>query len=101
MLSKEEIRGKIDSIDAEIISLLRLRMELAKQIGRLKLEAGEPVRDGQRERTLIEKLTQNDASPMDANGIKEIYEAVMNVSRRLQEDQTKGADPEGRQDGSI
>lgn len=89
MLNKEEIRGKIDCIDSEMISLLRLRMELAAQIGRLKIEAGEPVRDGQRERALIKKLTKIDASPLDANGIKEIYEAIMNVSRRLQEAQAE------------
>jgi chorismate mutase len=38
MLSLEEFRSQIDTIDDQILSLLHARMEIVKQIGQLKSE---------------------------------------------------------------
>ncbi len=51
----EEIRKKIDEIDAEIVDLLIKRVQYAKQAKEEKIRMNKPVRDWQRENEVIEK----------------------------------------------
>jgi chorismate mutase len=51
----EEIRKKIDEIDAVIADLLLKRVQYAKQAKKEKARMNKPVRDRQREKEVIEK----------------------------------------------
>lgn len=51
----EEIRKKIDEIDAVIADLLLKRVQYAKQAKKEKVRMNKPVRDRQREKEVIEK----------------------------------------------
>lgn len=84
VMSKEEIRKKIDEVDEKIVSFLVRRMELALEIGRLKKSAHEPVRDPAREAALLEKIAGMTVPPLNGADIKEIFKSIISVSRRLQ-----------------
>ena len=47
----EKLRRSIDSIDDEILNLFLKRLELCKEIGRLKKDEKLPVFDSKRERS--------------------------------------------------
>ena len=53
----KEMRSEIDAIDASIAQLYRQRMEVARRIGRFKLEHNLPVDDPQREAQLLTART--------------------------------------------
>ena len=83
-MSIEELRKKIDSIDAELVSLYRQRMAVADEIGAYKRERGLPVFDEAREIALLMRLEQL-AGPELAQGIRSLYEVILAQSRARQE----------------
>ena len=58
MLDLQEIRNKIDEIDAGILSSFEKRMELAEQVAAYKISAGKPVFDGKREAEKLKNLEE-------------------------------------------
>ncbi|MGE5531520.1 MAG: prephenate dehydratase [Bacteroidota bacterium] len=82
--SLDELRIQIDSIDHELLELLRRRMITSEQIGALKAAAGRQVYDPQREKMLLAKLTANDHSPLTSGAIEGIYREIISASRALQ-----------------
>lgn len=95
MKSKQEIRDAIDSIDKKLVALLGARMESALEMGALKKATGQPVLDKKREQALLGKIVGYPKGPLDPEGLKEIYETIMKVSRRLQKEVvTKGQENE-------
>ncbi len=55
-MSLQELRDQIDAIDREWISLLKQRLEVAKQIALVKKCSGLPIFDAQRERMMKEEI---------------------------------------------
>ena len=53
-----KLRRKIDSIDEEIIQLLKKRMQISKDVGDLKEVLHMPVEDKLREEEIIDRLTK-------------------------------------------
>ena len=85
--TKTEIRDAIDAIDRQVVDLLGERMGLALEIGALKRRAGEPVLDAQREQALLAKVRGLSRAPLDGEDVEKIYETIMQVSKRLQQQQ--------------
>ena len=79
-----ELRGQIDAIDRELIALLERRMDAAAGIADYKRAHDLPVLDVRRE---TEKLASVRAQcrPVTADGIAEIFTAVMAASRAYQQ----------------
>ena len=50
-----ELRDRIAAIDEKILRLARERIECAREVGLVKVEAGRPVRDYRRERVVLER----------------------------------------------
>ena len=79
-----ELRKQIDEIDRQIVSLYEQRMDISSQVADYKIETGKKVFDKEREleklRTL-KALTQNE---FNAQGIQELFEQIMSMSRKLQ-----------------
>jgi len=50
MVSIEDLRKRIDKIDNRILTMLRERVELAREISKVKAEKNLPIRDVVRER---------------------------------------------------
>ena len=52
-----KLREEIDNLDQEIIQLLKSRMKISKEVGKLKEKYNIPVEDKEREREIINRLT--------------------------------------------
>ncbi len=73
-------RERIDRLDEEIMRLLDERFTLSKQIGHLKAASSHPVLDKDRETTILDRA----AGHTHEDAIKEVYQALMNTSKKLQ-----------------
>jgi prephenate dehydrogenase len=80
-----EARAHIDGIDREIVGLLARRAQIAQRAAKAKAEIGAPVLDASREASLLQaRRDWARASGLDAEGVEEIFRAVVRFSRRLQ-----------------
>ena len=78
-----EIRKDIDAIDQQITALFEQRMN---QVAEYKLASGKPVLDPAREEQKLDALAGQTHSEQNAQGIRELYELVMAISRRQQQE---------------
>lgn len=78
------LRDGIDAIDQQLTSLFLQRMALSAQIGAYKKEQGLPIHVPQREKEILECLSQN--SPKELAGyVTRLYEEIFALSREYQE----------------
>ncbi len=79
-MSKEEIRKKIDGIDARILELLSERAGLAKDIAQYKKQIYDPVR----ERAIYDRLFDLNAGPLKEEHVELIYREILSACRSMQ-----------------
>jgi len=80
-----ELRCAIERIDETLIAAIAERMKLAREVGRVKAETGQPVTDPAREAAVVARaaqLARNAALPED--DIRELYWRLIAMSRRAQ-----------------
>jgi chorismate mutase / prephenate dehydratase len=82
----EETRKLIDEIDTEILELLNRRAEMSLQIGRIKMQAGLPIEDPDREALILRRLVRESEGSIDDKALLRIYRQVLAESRRLQKE---------------
>jgi chorismate mutase/prephenate dehydratase len=84
-MSLEELRKRIDEIDADIVRLLAERIKISEQIGSEKREQGKQINDSAREKIVLEHVNQLarelNISPSD---IETIYQQIITISKRVQ-----------------
>ncbi len=81
----DDLRNGIDGVDAELVKLLAERFRLAREIGLLKKEAGQPVTDSSREARVmghIAALARQQG--LDPDEVESIYRQVIAASRGIQ-----------------
>ncbi len=78
------IRNKIDTIDADIVTLLKKRLELAKEIGRLKDEGKRAKWDPLRERRIYDKLMTLNQGIFPENALRSIFHEIITSCRLSQ-----------------
>ena len=87
MKTLDDCRVAIDSIDNEMLELLNKRMKVVERVGEIKSEAGGAIYRPEREKAIIERLTQlsreNDGLLND-KAIEAIFLEVFAVSRNLE-----------------
>ena len=79
-MDKNQIRGKIDSIDAQIIDLLAERISCAKEIGAMKSKNGEEVYVPSREILVFKNLAEKNCGRIPENSLKAIYREIISAS---------------------
>ena len=79
-----EIRKDIDEVDAKLVALYAKRMELAEQVAEYKISAGKQVFDKKREEEKLAKVTGLVEEPFLQEGVKELFEQIMSISRKRQ-----------------
>ena len=87
MKTLDECRVAIDAIDNEILQLLNQRMEVVKQVGEIKKESGGAIYRPEREKAIIERLTQNSLEQkglLNESAIEAIFLEIFAVSRNLE-----------------
>jgi chorismate mutase/prephenate dehydratase len=80
-----QIRKKIDELDERIIRLLNERTDLAREVGKMKMEAGKEIYAPERESEIyrkIDALAEKGVLPKDA--LKSIYREIMSASLALE-----------------
>lgn len=83
-MSLDKIRKDIDRIDAELVPLLKERMECSLKVAQIKHAENLPVYHPKREAEILEKV-ENLGKPY-GKYIRNIYGAIMTTSRSLQND---------------
>ncbi len=79
-----ELRERLDVIDARIVELYEQRMEICRQVAEYKIETGKKVFDRQREAEKLAKVQAMAHNEFNGLGIKELFEQIMSMSRKLQ-----------------
>lgn len=96
MATIEELRGQLDEIDRQIVSLYEQRMRVCAQVGEYKIKNGRKVLDRQRERDKLQDVAGRVSSEFNRKGIRELYGQLMSMSRKLQYQQLVEAGALGR-----
>ena len=79
-----ELRQQIDTLDEEIIQLLKKRMDFSKKVGKLKEKLDIPVEDKNRENEIIDRLTQQVGQNLSEEQLIRIFTAVFESSKQIQ-----------------
>lgn len=78
-----ELRVEIDSIDRQIVELLKQRMAVSNEVAEYKRERDLPVLDSGREQALLSKVT-GQAGEEFSGSVRAIYHAILSASRSYQ-----------------
>jgi chorismate mutase/prephenate dehydratase len=85
----DECRKVIDAIDTEILALLNRRANLSRRMGQIKLRAGLPILDEQREEMVLRRLMRDSEGDISDAALTNIYREILEESRRIQRGVTK------------
>ena len=78
----KEIRDEIAAVDRAILDDVNARIELVAKIRRHKADTGLPFGDRDRERELIAALGAQNAGPLTAEGLRELYTYLLDLTKR-------------------
>lgn len=84
MKDLKELREEIDKIDRQIVSLYQERMEIVTGVAEYKIGTGKKVFDKEREESKLATLTALGDSDFNKNGIRELFEQIISMSRKRQ-----------------
>ena len=84
MSTLEELREQMDEVDDQIAKLYRERMHLCDEIGAYKVRSGVKVLDRQREREKLQHVTGQMEDEFCKKGVRELFEQLMSMERKLQ-----------------
>ena len=84
-MSLDDLRKKIDSIDADIVRLIGERIKIAREIGGEKRSQGRQVNDRAREKRVLNHIKALARSEnLDQDVIEDIYQQIITACRRTQ-----------------
>jgi chorismate mutase len=78
----QQLRDEIAAVDRAILDDVNARIELVAKIRATKADAGLPFVDRDRERELIEALGAQNAGPLTADGLRELYTYLLDLTKR-------------------
>ena len=87
VLTIDELRGRIDVIDEQLVRLLNVRVACAVEVGRIKHEAGVPIYQPEREAQVLSRVrtSATDLSgPLTAEAVVRIFERIIDEARRAE-----------------
>ncbi len=86
----ENLRRAIDEIDGRLLVLINDRLKLAARIGALKQVAGNPVKDLEREKQVINRLQASNNGPIDNDLLSRVFVDIIRASCHLQNTNRRG-----------
>ena len=78
----QQLRDEIAAVDRAILDDVNARIELVAKIRSYKAEAGLPFVDRDREHELIEALGAGNTGPLSADGLRELYTYLLDLTKR-------------------
>ena len=85
----EKMREELDQLNLQILDLVSRRAELSKEIGQLKLSQGTNKFDPERERHMLNLITENNQGPFDDSTIQYLFKQIFKASLDLQKDSSQ------------
>lgn len=79
-----EWRKRIDEIDAELVRLLNERSQCAVEVGRIKRAAQMPLYQPEREREILNRVTDANPGPLPAAAIRRLFERILDEARAVE-----------------
>jgi chorismate mutase len=98
----EELRGRIDVIDEQLVRLLNVRVACAVEVGRLKHEAGLPIYQPEREAQVLAGVRRSAtdlSGPLTADAVVRIFERIIDEARRAERAAGAARDGDESRDG--
>ncbi|KXK03417.1 MAG: Prephenate dehydratase [Acidobacteria bacterium OLB17] len=83
-MNLDDWRKEIDDVDSEIVSLLARRVQIAREISRLKQISGAPIRDRERETKIFDRVRGLSGGTVEPRVVDRVYKAILSESRRMQ-----------------
>jgi len=84
MTDMKSLREKIDRLDRRIVKLLNKRAKYADDIGKIKEKLGLEIYSPEREKQVIENVSNENPGPLTDEAISRVYERIIDESRRLE-----------------
>ena len=81
-----KLRKEIEKLDIELFSLIFKRVGLAKKIGNVKFENNIEITNLNREKTLINLISDLYSNCLGRDEIESIYEILFKISKERQKD---------------
>ena len=81
--SLQDIRRKIDALDARLVKLISARAKIAQQVGKIK--NGVMIYRPDREAQVLRRVSALNAGPMSGAGLRRIYGEIMSACRALED----------------
>ncbi len=78
------LRKTLDEIDQNIVVLYEKRMDVCAQVAEFKIENGKRVFDKEREQQKLDSVSALTHNAFNARGVRDLFEQIMAISRRLQ-----------------
>jgi chorismate mutase len=76
------LRAEISDLDRAIVDAVNARLELVAELRRYKISNGIPFVDPERERQLLEELASINRGPLSAEGLRELFCEVLDLTKR-------------------
>ena len=83
-MSIDELRARIDKLDAEIVRLINSRADLASQIGKLKEQNSGIVYAPEREEQILRRVENLGQGILSADAVRAIYTEIISACRALE-----------------
>ena len=83
--SLDDLRREIDAIDDRLVEALGQRAKVAARIAALKAGTATPSLAPERERAILARVAELDASPFGTEHIRAIFREIFSASRSLEE----------------
>ena len=80
----EELRQKIDAIDANLVKLLNDRVAVAMQVAEFKKSHNMEVFAPEREEQVLAKVVEGSAGPLPQESLRAIYREIIGSSRSME-----------------
>ena len=79
-------RERIDELDRRLVDLLNARTAIVGEIGSIKQQTQMPIYEPKREDEVFANITSHNGGPLTADGVKRIFERIIDEMRRVQKD---------------
>ncbi|MDO5573120.1 MAG: chorismate mutase [bacterium] len=94
IMELEELRKKLDAIDAQLTALTEQRLNICEQVAEYKILHGRPVLDAERERQKIQSVRALVTDERYQDAVEHLFTQIMADSRALQTELMKGKQSE-------
>ncbi|GAA3407910.1 bifunctional 3-deoxy-7-phosphoheptulonate synthase/chorismate mutase [Paenibacillus hodogayensis] len=80
----EQLRGRLDELNSQLLELLSERAEIGQQIGEWKRNAGLPLHDPVREKEMLDRLAAQNSGPLDEATVRRLFGDIFKATLQVQ-----------------